>query len=302
MREIKIGNGALSASQIALGCMRISQMDKKSLDTLLHTSLESGITLFDHADIYGGGQSEVLFGQCVDHRMREQMIIQSKCAIRPGISYDFSKEYILESVDGILERLGMEYLDLLLLHRPDTLVDGEEVAQAFDELQTKGKVRYFGVSNQNTMQIELMNKYCNNRIIVNQLQFGLGHTGIIDSGIHANMNTPFSIDYDGHILDYCRLKDITIQAWSPFQTPHGVIVGNEHYKETNIILNRLASKYNVSASAIVVSWISTHPAQIQTILGTTNAARVEEICKGADIKLTREEWYELYLSTGKRLP
>lgn len=302
MKKIKIGNDAIEASQIALGCMRISKLEKKEIEALIHTSLESGINLFDHADIYGGGQSEELFGACVDNEMREQMIIQSKCGIRPGVGYDFSKEYILESVDGILKRLDMEYLDLLLLHRPDTLMDGEEVASAFDRLERSGKVRYFGVSNQNSMQLELMNKYCNQKILINQLQFSITHSGMIDSGIHANMNTPYSVDYDGSVLEYCRLKDITIQSWSPFQTPHGVIVGNDKYPETNQILERLARKYGVTVDAIVVAWISTHPANIQTILGTTNAQRIREICDGSDVTLTRQEWYELYMSTGKRLP
>lgn len=302
MDKFKIGTSEMEASQIALGCMRIPELNKKEIETLIHTSLESGITLFDHADIYGGGQSETLFGACVDNSMREQMIIQSKCGIQPGVCYNFSKQYILDSVDGILKRLNMEYLDLLLLHRPDTLMDGEEVASAFDQLQSSGKVRGFGVSNQNSMQIELMNKYCNQTILVNQLQFSITHSGMIDSGIHANMNTPYSVDYDGNILEYCRLKDITIQSWSPFQSPYGVIVGNEKYPKTNQILERLSTKYEVSINAIVVAWISTHPAKIQTILGTTNVDRVREICAGSDFKLTREEWYELYLSTGKQLP
>lgn len=303
MKKVKIGQSNIEASQIALGCMRLKKLEtQKEVDSLIHTAIESGIDFFDHADIYGQGKCEELFGSVVSTSLREKIIIQSKCGIVPGKAYNHSKEYILESVDNILKRLQTDYLDLFLLHRPDTLMDGEEVASAFETLERNGKVRSFGVSNQNTMQIELLNKYCNNKIMVNQLQLSLAHCGIVDAGLNVNMTNDLSNNHDGSVLEYCRLKDITIQSWSPFQSPFGVFIGNENYPELNKELLNLAEKYNVSVNAIAVAWISRHPANIQTIVGTTNEQRIKDICAGSEIVLTREEWYKLYMSVGKKLP
>ena len=188
MKKIIMANGNIEASEIALGCMRISNMDEKSVSTLINTALDCGINFFDHADIYGKGKSEEVFSKSISltSSLREKIILQSKCSIRPGM-YDFSKDYIIDSVDGILKRLKTDYLDILLLHRPDTLMEPEEVNEAFNKLYTEGKVRNFGVSNHNSMQIELLNKYLNNKVTVNQLQFSIMHTGIIDSGLNVNM-------------------------------------------------------------------------------------------------------------------
>ncbi len=305
MKYIKIPNSDLNVSEIALGCMRISKMSDKEISTLIHTALEEGINFFDHADIYGGGKSEARFSEALDMNpsLREKMILQTKCGIRQG-SFDFSKEHILEAVDGSLQRLRTDYLDVLLLHRPDALVEPEVVAEAFTILQNNGKVKNFGVSNQNPMQIELLTRFVKQKILFNQLQFSITNTGMIDAGIQVNMKTDASINRDGSILDYCRLKDITIQPWSPFQYGffEGVFLDNEKFPELNKKIDALAQSRGVTNTAIAIAWILRHPARMQPILGTTNASRVKDICKASGVTLTRSEWYEIYLAAGNRLP
>ena len=305
MKKIIMANGNIEASEIALGCMRISTMDEKSVSTLINTALDCGINFFDHADIYGKGKSEEVFSKSISltPSLREKIILQSKCSIRPGM-YDFSKDYIIDSVDGILKRLKTDYLDILLLHRPDTLMEPEEVNEAFNKLYTEGKVRNFGVSNHNSMQIELLNKYLNNKVTVNQLQFSIMHTGIIDSGLNVNMKNNASINRDGSILEYCRLNDINIQAWSPYQYGffEGTFIDNPKFPELNKKLSEIAEKYNVSKTAIATAWILRHPAKIQTIVGTTNESRLKDICTASNVYLTRQEWYEIYLAAGNMLP
>lgn len=305
MKKISMANGNITASEIGLGCMRIADLDKKEVNNLINTALDCGINFFDHADIYGKGKSEEIFSESISltPSLREKIIIQSKCAIRPGM-YDYSKEHILNSVDGILKRLKTDYLDILLLHRPDTLMEPEEVSEAFEKLYNEGKVRNFGVSNHNSMQIELLNKYLKNKITINQLQFSIMHTGIIDSGLNVNMKNSPSIDRDSSILEYCRLNDITIQAWSPYQYGffEGTFIDNPKFPELNKKLKELAEKYNVSSTAIATAWILRHPAKIQTIVGTTNENRLKDICTASNVNLTRQEWYEIYLSAGNMLP
>jgi len=301
MKYINIGN-KVNASAIALGCMRISNLDVNSVRNLIAATLDSGINFFDHADIYGGGASEEVFGNAFSGQ-RDKVIIQSKCGICKGY-FDFSKEHIIESVEGSLKRLRTDYLDFLLLHRPDTLMEPEEVAEAFNELEKSGKVRYFGVSNENPGQIALLNKYCNNKIIVNQLQFSLAHTGMIDSGLTVNMKHDNGINRDGGILEYCRLNDITIQAWSPVMYGffEGVFIGSDKYPELNAELEKMAEKYGVSPSAIAIAWILRHPANIQPIIGTTKKERVTDYATAANIQLTRPDWYSLYKAAGNILP
>ncbi len=305
MRRIKLGQGEITASEISLGCMRINSLELKDAEKLINAAIEEGIDFFDHADIYGGGKSEEVFSKAVGmcSSKRDKLIIQSKCGIRKN-QYDFSKEHILLSVDGILKRLNTEYLDILALHRPDTLMEPEEVAEAFDQLHKSGKVRYFGVSNFNPMQIELLNKFLKHKIIINQLQLSLTNTGMIDSGFNVNTKFETSIDRDGSILEYCRLKDITIQAWSPFQYGffEGVFLGSEKYTELNKKINELSEKYKVSDTAIAIAWILRHPAKIQPILGTTNVDRLKSICKASEVDMSRSEWYELYLAAGNKIP
>jgi predicted oxidoreductase len=305
MKRIKIANCDLDASEISLGCMRISAMTKQDIATLIHTALDEGINFFDHADVYGGGQSEAKFAEALEMtpRVRETMILQSKCGIRKD-AFDFSKEHILEAVNGSLQRLRTDYLDVLLLHRPDALVEPEEVAEAFTILQSSGKVKYFGVSNQNPMQIELLTKFVKQKIIFNQLQLSITNTGMIDAGINVNMEIDASVNRDGSILDYCRLKDITIQPWSPFQFGffEGVFLDNDKFPELNKKIDEIAAAYGVTNTAIAIAWILRHPAHMQPIIGTTNPGRVKESCKASDVWLTRQEWYAIYLAAGNKLP
>ena len=229
--------------------MRINSLSKSEASTLINTAIEEGINFFDHADIYGGGKSEEVFADAIgmNPSTREKIIIQTKCGIRDGY-FDFSKQHILNSVEGSLKRLNTDYIDIMLLHRPDTLMEPEEVAEAFSKLHSSGKVKYFGVCNQNPMQIELLNKYLNNKIIINQLQLSITNTGMIDSGMNVNMQIDPSIDRDGSILEYCRLKDITIQAWSPFQYGffEGVFLNNDKFPELNNKINEIAATKGVT--------------------------------------------------------
>jgi predicted oxidoreductase len=305
MKYIKIANIEMNPSEISLGCMRISNMAKHDISNLIHTSLDEGINFFDHADVYGGGKSEEKFSEALDMnpRLREKMILQTKCGIGKGC-FDFSKDHILEAVDGSLRRLRTDYIDVLLLHRPDALVEPEEVAEAFTILETSGKVKHFGVSNQNPMQIELLTKFVKQRILFNQLQLSITNTGMIDAGINVNMEIDASINRDGSILDYCRLKDITIQPWSPFQYGffEGVFLDNDKFPELNQKINAIAAAKGVTNTAIAIAWILRHPARMQPIIGTTNPGRVKDSCKASDVTLTRQEWYEIYLAAGNKLP
>jgi len=305
MKYIKNPNCELKQSEISLGCMRISELTNQQISRLIHTAMDEGINFFDHADIYGGGKSEEKFSEALDMNpaLRDKMILQTKCGIRNGC-YDFSREHILEAVDGSLKRLRTDHIEVLLLHRPDTLMEPEEVAEAFTILENSGKVRYFGVSNQNQMQIELLSKFLKQKIIFNQLQFSITNTGMVDSGLNVNMEIDPSIDRDGSILEYCRLKEITIQPWSPFQYGffEGVFLNNDKFPELNQRINALATAKGVSNTAIAIAWILRHPARMQPIVGTTNPDRVKDICKASDINLSREEWYEIYLAAGNKLP
>ena len=306
MKNINLGNSGIEVSEIGLGCMRMADAGKNEAEKIIKASLDEGINFFEHADIYGGGKSEEVFADTINMNatIREKMIIQTKCGIVPGIMFDFSKEHILNSVDGSLKRLKTEYVDTLLLHRPDTLMEPEEVAEAFSVLYKAGKVKKFGVSNQTPMQIQLLNKYLDDKIIINQLQFSIMHTGIIDSGFNVNMKVDASTDRDGGVLDYCRLKDITIQAWSPYQYGffEGVFLDNDKFPELNEKINEIAEKKGVTNTAIATAWILRHPAKIQTIVGTMNSNRIKEICKASNIELTRQEWYAIYLAAGNKLP
>ena len=305
MKTMKLGKSNLEVSEIGLGCMRITGLGSKAeVRSLIDTAMDQGINFFDHADIYADGEAEAIFGKAAADIPREKMILQTKCGIHPGTSYDFSKEHILKSVEGSLKRLKTDYVDVLLLHRPDTLMEPEEVAEAFETLEKQGKVRYFGVSNENAMQMELLNHYCGGRIVADQLQFSIAHCDIIDSGLNVNVHNDAGTNRDGGVLEYCRLKNITIQAWSPFQYGmfEGVFLGSEKFPELNKLIGELAEKYQVTDNAIAVAWILRHPARIQTIVGSTNKKRVEDICKASDVRLTREEWYALYMAAGKQLP
>ncbi|GGC78269.1 oxidoreductase [Thalassobacillus devorans] len=305
MKKIALGNSDLQVGEISLGCMRMSELSTKDAAHVIENAMEAGVDLFDHADIYGKGKSEEVFADAIgmNDDMRERMKIQTKCGIRKGF-FDFSKEHILESVEASLRRLKTDYVDSLLLHRPDTLMEPEEVAEAFATLKESGKVRYFGVSNQNPMQMELLRKYLNDDLIVNQMQLSLVHTPMIDSGFNVNMQNDSAVVRDSSVLEYCRLNDITIQAWSPFQ--HGMIegpfIGNDAFPKVNAKLQELAEEKGVTDSAIAIAWILRHPANIQPVVGSMNPKRLNDIAKASDIELTRQEWYELYRAAGNDLP
>ena len=303
MKKINIGD--MSASAVSLGCMRMNGLDEKSVDAIMEAALNNGINYFDHADIYGGGNSERLFGEYLkrNRNSRESIYIQTKCAIHDG-QYDFSKEHIVSSVDGSLARLGIDYVDALLLHRPDTLMEPEEVAEAFECLKKSGKVRHFGVSNHNPMQIELLKTAVEQPLIINQLQFSATEAGIVTSGMNMNMKNNDSVMHDGSVLEYSRIKNITIQAWSPFQHGFfkGTFIDNEDFPGLNKKLQEIGDKYGVTKTGVAAAWILRHPANMQLIAGTMNPVRLEEICKGADITLTRSEWYEIYRAAGHCLP
>lgn len=306
MKKITLGPSSIRVPAIAVGCMRICAMPEDALDRHLLYCMEQGLNFFDHADIYGGGKCEEVFAASVKRTglRREDMFLQSKCGIRPGM-YDFSREYILRAVDGILKRLQTEYLDMLILHRPDALMEPEEVAGAFDALEASGKVRRFGVSNHRPSQIDLLKKCVRQPICVDQLQFSLPASSMIASGLEVNMETPGAIDRDGGVLDYCRLHDVTVQAWSPFQYGffQGPFVGNrEKYPQLNRELDALSEKYGVSPTAIAAAWIFRHPANIQLVAGTTSRERMAQIIQGSEITLERGEWYGLYLAAGHTLP
>lgn len=303
MKIIDIGN--MKSSAISLGCMRMGNLDEKRIDAIMDTALENGINYFDHADIYGGGNSEKLFGEYLKRHsaIREKIFIQTKCAIHDG-QFDFSKEHIIKSVEGSLSRLGVDYVDTLLLHRPDTLMEPCEVAEAFDILQSSGKVRNFGVSNQNLMQIELLKTAVNQPIVANQLQFSITEAGLVTSGMNVNMKNNESVMHDGGLLEYSRIKNITIQAWSPFQ--HGFFKGsfidNEEFPELNAKLEEIGEKYGLSKTGVAAAWILRHPANMQLIAGTMTPSRLIEICKAADVVLSRSDWYEIYRAAGHCLP
>ena len=266
------------------------------------------MNFFDHGDIYGGGRCEELFGKALKLTgiKREDLWIQSKCGIVRGVMYDLSKEHILASVDGILKRLNTEYLDSLLLHRPDALLEPEEVAAAFDELERTGKVRHFGVSNMKPMQIELLKKCVEQPLAVNQLQLSAVHSSMIGNGMEVNMLTNGAIDRDGSVLDYCRLKDITIQAWSPLQYRSGVVKGAffqyDDFSALNQKLEEMGSKYGVSAAAMAVAWLLRHPAGIQVLIGTMQSERFDELCGACDVRLSKEDWYQIFKAAGNVLP
>lgn len=305
MKTIQLGTSGLAVPAVAIGCMRINRLEQKTAATFIRTALEAGANFFDHADIYGGGACESQFAAAIEMNstIRESMILQSKCGIRKG-EFDFSREHILESVDGSLKRLKTDYLDVLLLHRPDALVEPEEVAEAFDRLQQSGKVRHFGVSNQKPMQIRLLQKYLHQPIVANQLQLSITNATMISNGVHVNMLDDTAIDRDGSILDFCRLEDITIQPWSPFQYGYfeGVFLGNEQFPELNRVINQLAETYAVQPETIAIAWLLRHPANLQPVIGTMNVDRMLACIQATDIRLTRTQWYDIYRAAGNTLP
>ena len=295
-----------AVSQVALGCMRISDKSDKEMDFYLNNAVELGINYFDHADIYGGGKCEEVFGAALKRNpgIRDEIYIQTKCSIVPGSMYDFSKEHIISAVDGSLKRLGVEYVDVLLLHRPDLLMEPAEVAEAFDELESKGKVKAFGVSNHSALQIELLQREVKQKLSINQMQLSITNANMIASGANVNLPCEDGVNYDGYLRDYCRLKGITIQPWSPLQ--YGFIAGNfldnRKYKSLNKVIDELAEKYGTTATGMAIAWILRLPDKMQPIVGSTNPDRIKAVAEAADITISREDWYRIYREAGYRLP
>jgi predicted oxidoreductase len=313
MEKIKLGGSSLEASRIVLGCMRIADMEDRALAKHINRAIELGINLFDHADIYGDGECERKFSKVLTSEVnREDILLQSKCGIRhAGDSnrkedqyYDLSKDYILDSVDGILARLGTDYLDLLMLHRPDALMEPGEIAEAFDRLHDSGKVRHFGLSNFHTTQFDFVQKHTDHKLVTNQVQFGVGAPHMINSRMQAN--TPFegAGDRDGGLLEHSRLNDVTLQAWSPFHYGYfeGIIMDDPKYRTLNDVLEDIGHSHGLTKNAVAVAWILRHPANMQTIIGTTNTSRLEDIAKAGNVTLSREEWYRIYKAAGHMLP
>ena len=306
MKQRYIGETNWQTSAVALGIMRMNSLSPEQAAKAIDTAYDSGINYIDSADIYGGGDSEKVFGQALKQSSvkREDLFIQSKGGIVPGKRYDFSKKHLIDAVDGCLERLGVDYLDSFLLHRPDPLMEPDEVAEAFDELQTSGKVRHFGVSNFNPEQFMFLQENLDQRLLINQLQFSIMHSGMIDFGLHTNMTDTRSINHDGGLLEFSRRMGVTLQAWSPFQygTFAGTFINNDKFPKLNKKLQELADKYGVSKNAIAAAWILRHPADIQVIIGTMNPEHIADSAKGGDIDLTKQEWYDIYFAAGNDLP
>lgn len=309
MKTLDLPHTDLEASAVILGLMRIMELDSDGVRDLVKTALDAGINYFDHADIYGGERHacERHFGESVTFTPaeRESVIIQSKVGIRDGY-FDFSREHILATVDGSLDAMNLEHLDVLLLHRPDALVEPDEVAAAFDTLHASGKVRHFGVSNHRPGQIELLKKSVNQPLAINQVQLSITHAPLVAAGVAANMGgLDQSLDRDNGLLDYSRINDMTLQAWSPFQKQFfdGVFLGDrKDHGPLNDVLDELAAAYGVTPTGIAVAWITRHPANMQVVLGSTKSSRILDGAAGADVPLTREEWYRLFTAAGHTLP
>jgi predicted oxidoreductase len=310
LKHVPLGASGIESPNVVLGLMRIPDMTDDAIRDLVRTARDSGIDFFDHADVYGNAvhHCEERFAEAMQltPSQRDEIVLQTKCGIvGDGPYFDFSYEHIVESVEGSLKALRTDRIDVLLLHRPDALVEPDEVARAFDELHAAGKVTHFGVSNHTPYQIELLKKSLNQPIVANQLQLSVTHAPLIAQGVASNMAAlDQSIMRDGGIVDYCRLNDITVQAWSPFQAGFftGVFLDNPAYTELNAVTDRLAAQYDVPAIAIATAWITRHPANMQVVLGTTNEQRVHDAALGSDIPLTRAEWYEMFRAAGYTVP
>ena len=305
MRYLEYGNTGRKVSVIGLGCMRMDDLGQKQAEKVVRTAVDCGINFFDHADIYGGGRSEEIFAGVMkkEPSLRDGIFIQSKCAIRDGM-YDFSKTHILKSVEGILSRLGTDRLDCLLLHRPDALMEPDEVNRAFEDLYESGKVLSFGVSNMNRFQMELLQSGLDHQISADQLQMSLAHTPMIDEGINVNTYFKGAVTRASGTLEYCRLKNIIVQAWSPLQKGFfgGPFLGDESYAGLNRVLDDMAEQYGATSDAIACAWLLRYPARMQVIIGTMNPQRIQNASKAAEINLTREQWYALYRVAGNELP
>ncbi|WP_226665495.1 aldo/keto reductase [Metabacillus litoralis] len=315
----------ITDSRIILGCMGfgggwnadpITNEHIIQAEKAIDAAQSAGITMFDHADIYTMGKAEKVFGEIVKTRpsLRENVVIQSKCGIRfqdelGPQRYDFSKKHILTSVDGILDRLHTDYIDILLLHRPDPLIEPEVVAEAFEELKASGKVRHFGVSNMTAAQMKFLDVYSPEQMIVNQLEMSLKRNDFVEQGILVNQKAGNEMNFADGILEHCRLENVQIQAWSPLA--NGMYTGRkvENLSEADIktieLVKQMADEKNTTKEAIVLGWLMRHPAIIQPVIGTTNPERINNCGEAVQIskEMTREEWYSLFTTArGHKMP
>lgn len=309
MKQINVGPDKIAVPALIQGCMRIDNMSVTDLLKLIETDIDLGINFFDHAECYANTYCEELFGKALAKKkgLRDKIILQTKSGIvkdPEGTYYDASKDYIIKSVHESLKRLGTDRIDYYLLHRPDALMEPEEVAAAYDHLHTEGAVLHFGVSNQNPAQMELLKRYMKLPLEINQLQLSIMSSGMVDTGINVNTKFDGAVVRDSNVLDYCRLIGCTIQAWSPFQYGffEGVFLDNPKFPEVNKVINKIAKSHKVTNSAIAIAWILRHPAKMQAIIGSTNTKRIKSTVLGADIELTRKEWYQIYVAAGNSLP
>jgi predicted oxidoreductase len=322
MHTYSLAHTELKISRLAYGCMQIggtwddaplTSIDRARARNVVERALAHGINFFDHADIYCRGKSEIVFADALRELgvKRESIILQSKCGIRfadtpasgAPTRFDFSYTHIMDAVQGSLQRLQTEYLDILLLHRPDALVEPAEVARAFDELQQRGMVRHFGVSNHTWAQIELLKKFVRQPLVVNQVEINLLHADLLDDGLFFN-TAPRPYTGIGGTLDYCRAHDMLIQAWAP--VAGGALTNpapnvDARTRATAALIADIAHARNTTREAIALAWLLKHPAPIQPILGTTKPERVTDSCRTDEITLTREEWY-LLLQTARGAP
>ena len=309
MKYVELGQNKTRVSNVVLGLMRIPELKEgQKVASLVNSALDNGINMLDIADCYTKGRAEELLGEAFkcDPSLRDKVFLQSKCGIvkDPFYFFDFSKEHIIEAVEGSLKRLNTDHLDCLLLHRPDALMEPDEIGEAFNTLRQSGKVLNFGVSNFNPYQMRLLQSGLDMPLVANQVQMSICHTVMFNAGFNVNMDTPESVMHDGGVLEHCRLHDMAIQAWSVMQHGffQGVFIGNPQYLKLNNVLDKLAQKYEVTATAIAIAWVLRYPGKMQAVIGTTKEQRIADSAKASEIKLTREEWYELYLAAGNDLP
>lgn len=307
MRLQQVGQSGVEASRVALGVMRFAWgKTQDDVNESVRTALACGVNFFDSADIYGAGKSSQMLGQALSDLgvARESVLLQTKAGIRSGVCYDFSKAHLIEALDGELAALQTNYVDFFLLHRPDPLVDLDEFADAIAEMLASGKVRHVGVSNMGPWQVEMLQSVLSCHLEANQLQFGLGHTQAISSGLHVNMPDDAACERGSGVIEHARLRHMTVQAWSPYQFGifEGCFIGNEKFPELNAKLDEVAAAHGTTSTTIATAWILRHPAQIQVICGSTSPEHIREACAAADIDLTREEWWDLYKAAGNDLP
>lgn len=316
MRYIPFGESKEKLSEIVLGLMRIGpgktttqSMSVQEVEFLLDTAFDAGINMLDNADIYANGACEKMLGEVFAGRpdLRQKFFLQTKCGIvkDPDITYfDFSKEHILESVDNSLLRMQTDHIDSLLLHRPDALMEPEEIAEAFAILKAGGKVRHFGLSNCSPMMIERLKKVLTVPVAADQIQLSAAFTPAIDAGFNFNTLTDAGIMRDGGIIEYCGMNDIVIQAWSVMQYGffEGVFLGSEKYPALNRVLDRIAEDKGVTNTAVALAWILRLPVSMQAVIGTTKPQRIRDSAAAASFTLTKKEWYEIYLAAGNILP